>query len=354
MNIKKRLILIILAIILVVLAGSLGYYLLFAGKETFMDCLYMTVIAITSVGFGEVIQITGNIYAEIFTMILITFGMGIILYGLGTLTASLIEGELSGILRKDRMRKKIEKLKNHYIVCGGGETGKPMILEMMKNSENVVLIERDEMKIKECEEGCQSIGELLYVEGDATEDQNLIEAGIHRAAGIVISLPSDKDNLYVTMTSRMLNRNLRIISKMTHPQLEPKLRNAGADGVVSPNNIGALRMASELLRPTVVDFLDSMLRSKQGNLRIHQLTVSDKSPNIGKQISDTGLQDKYGLLVLGSKQGGWRNRIQPSGNPGINNGVDPYRDGRHGRYRKSKKAFLTLQTRYPINDRGQR
>ena len=297
MTIKHRFALIVLAILLVVLAGSLGYYILFAGTATFMDCLYMTIISITTVGYGEVIEITGHRWAEIFTMLLITFGMGIILYGISTLTALLIEGELSGMLRKNKMRKKIEKLRNHYIVCGGGETGQPLIAEMLKNRESVVLIERDEEKIEQC----RTIQDLLYIKGDATEDQNLVEAGVANAAGIVIGLPSDKDNLYVTMTARMLNKNMRIVSKMTNPKLQEKLHRAGADSVVSPNSIGALRMASEMLRPTVVDFLDSMLRSQRGNLRIHQIVVSETAGKAGKKLMESGLKDRFDLLVLGAK-----------------------------------------------------
>jgi len=298
MNIKHRLALVLLAILLVVLSGSLGYYILYEGDQAFMDCLYMTVIAITSVGFGEVTPVTGNVPVEIFTMVLITFGMGIILYGISTLTALLIEGELTGILRKNKMRKQISKLTNHYIVCGGGETGLPLLQELVKNSEAVVLIERDEEKI----ENCQVIKDLLYIKGDATDDQNLLDAGIVNASGIVIGLPSDKDNLYVTMTARMFNKKLRIISKMTSPKVQAKLKKAGADSVVSPNHIGALRLASEMIRPTVVNFLDSMLRSNQGNLRIHQITVSEGSVNIGKNILETGLKDKFNLLVLGAKE----------------------------------------------------
>ncbi len=297
MNIKSRLLLVVLAIMLVVLGGSLGFYLLFGAQQSFMDCMYMTVISITSVGFGEVIPITGNVPAEIFTMVVITFGMGIGLYGLSTLTALLIEGELSGILRKNKMSKKIEKLTNHFIVCGGGTTGKPLLIELMKNREAVVLVERDEEILASCAE----IPELLFVEGDATEDRNLVAAGIERAAGILIGVPEDKDNLYVTMTARMLNKRIRIISKMTDAKLEAKLKKAGADSVVSPNNIGALRMASEMIRPTVVDFLDSMLRSKQGNLRIHQILVSENSPAVDKTLIEAGLKDKFGLLVLGAR-----------------------------------------------------
>jgi len=297
MDIKKRLYLILFAIFLVVLAGSSGYYILFGGKPKYMDCLYMTVISLTSVGYGEIIPVTGNIPAQIFTMILITFGMGIILYGISTLTAIMIEGELSGILRKNKMENRIKKLHSHYIVCGGGETGRHVLGELVKNKEKVVLIEHLDDNI----EKSRHIEGLLYIKGDARDDHNLILAGIDKAAGIVICLPSDKDTLYVTMTARMLNGNIRIISRMVDQSLQPKLKKAGADSTVSLNFIGGLRMASEMLRPAVVDFLDSMLRSSQGNIRISQLDVSKNSQIIGKRISELELTDKYNIVVLGSR-----------------------------------------------------
>lgn len=298
-NIKRKLLQVVGAIVTVVLIGSIGYYVLYAGQPRFMDCVYMTVISLTGVGYGEVIEVTGHPVVQVFTMLIILFGMGVILYGISTMTALLIEGELSGILRRKRMYRKIEKLKNHYIVCGGGETGHPLIDELVKNREQVVLIEQDQEKLNIC---LKTVPNLLYVNGDATEDMNLTIAGIERAAGIIICLPSDKDTLYVTMTARMINPSLRIISRMVDPKLEPKLKKAGADRTVSPNFIGALRMASEIIRPTVVDFLDNMLRSRQGTLRINQIHVSENSPVAGKAICDCGLKDRYGLLVLGIKE----------------------------------------------------
>jgi len=298
MGIKKRLYLVLVAIFFVIIVGSTGYYIIFGGKPKFMDCLYMTVISITSVGYGEVLDVSGNILAQLFTMILITFGMGVILYGISTLTASIIEGELSGIWRRNKMEKKIKKLNNHYIVCGGGKSGGHVLEELTKNKESVVLIELDESII---ERHLALNEDLLYVHGDATDDQNLLTAGITNAAGIIISLPSDKDTLYATMTARMLNAKLRIISKAVDYKLAFKLKTAGANGVVSPNFIGGLRMASEMIRPTVVDFLDSMLRSSQGQLRIHQIVVASNSNVAGKKIMESGLKDKFNLLVLGSK-----------------------------------------------------
>ncbi len=298
MNIKKRLYFVLIAIVLVISTGSIGYYILYGGKPKFIDCIFMTVISLTSVGYGEVLQVTGNPIAQIFTMVLITFGMGILLYAISSMTALLVEGELSGILRKKQMNKQIKQLNNHYIVCGGGETGCPLVAELIKNKEQVVLIELEEENIT----NCSDIENLLYVRGDATDDQNLLSAGIKRAAGIIIALPSDKDNLYITMTARMLKSDIRIISRMTNPKLEAKLKKAGANSVVSPNFIGALRMASEMIRPAAVDFLDTMLRSSKHNLRIHQIKISEGSHAAGKKISESGIRDKYNLLILGLKK----------------------------------------------------
>jgi voltage-gated potassium channel len=297
---KKRFFFVIIAILMTILGGSVGYYLILKGESSYIDCLYMTVISLTTVGYGEVVAVTGNVSAQIFTMILVTFGAGVIVYGFSTMTAMLIEGELSGLLRKKKMEKQIKQLDGHYIVCGGGETGLALIKELLINKMKVVLIEQDKTIIERyCDEGGH-----LYVLGDATDDQNLATAGIDRAKGMLVCLPLDKDNLYITMTARMLNKDIRIISRMVSQKIKPKLLKAGADRVVCPNSIGALRMASEMIRPTAVDFLDRMLRSNQGVLRIHQIIISPSSEHIGETIAGSGIKEKFNLLVLGIKMNG--------------------------------------------------
>ena len=308
MNIKKRLSLVAAAIFMVVMLGSSGFYAIFAGKYSFLDCVFMTVISLTSVGYGEILPVSGHAPAEIFTMVLILLGMGVILYGISTLTALLIEGELSGILRKNKMQKRISKLSGHYIVCGGGETGQPLALELIRNREQVVLVEHDPQKI----ERCADIENLLYLLGDATDEEVLLNAGILRARGVVICLASDKDNLYITMTARMLSRDLRIVARNVRPRHAAKLRKAGANSVVSPNSIGALRMASEMIRPAAVDFLDSMLRSRKGNLRIHELTVTATAAVGGRPIMNSGLKSRYNLLILGCKEPEGEMEFNPS------------------------------------------
>ncbi len=335
MLIKTRLNKLLLMIGMVVIVGSIGYYIIFEGEPKFIDCVYMTVISITSVGYGEVLQIAGNVPAQLFTMLLITFGMGVILYAISTLTAILIEGELTGILRKRKMLKKIKKLKGHFIVCGGGETSRPLIRELLDNCESVVLVEGDQDKIDKC----MSAGRLLYVQGDPTEDDNLVAAGLDHAAGIVIVLPSDKDTLYVTMTARMINKDLRIISQMTDQAIEAKLLKAGANRVISPNIIGGLRMASEMIRPTAVDFLDKMLRSEKGDLRIHEIIIGEKSDITGKKICDSGLKDKFDLLILGAKNSLGEIEFNPSPKRIISEGMTLIVMGKIDDIVKIKKSY---------------
>jgi voltage-gated potassium channel len=296
-NMKKSFYLVMVTILIIIFGGSIGYYLILKGKYSFIDCLYMTVISLTTVGYGEVVAVTGNVSAQIFTMLLVTFGAGVIFYGFSAMTALLVEGELSGLIRKKKMKKKIKQLNEHYVICGGGETGLALVNELLKNKLNVVLIEQDNTII----ERYQDEGGSFFVSGDATDDQNLEAAGIDQAKGMLICLPSDKDNLYITMTARIMNKNIRIISRMVNQKIRLKLLKAGADRVVCPNSIGALRMASEMIRPTAVDFLDRMLRSDQGNLRIHQIIISPSSVHIGKTIAHSGIKEKFNLLILGIK-----------------------------------------------------
>jgi len=233
------------------------------------------------------------------------------------------------------METQIEDLNNHYIVCGGGETGRLILAEILRSREQVVLIEQDEDRI----ERCKTVGDLLYIKGDATDDQNLVSAGIENAAGIIISLPSDKDTLYVTMTARMLNKKMRIVSSMVDPKLEPKLRNAGANSVVSSNFIGAMRMASEMIRPTAVEFLDVMLRSSQGNLRIHEITVPDHSELNGKKISEISLTDEFKLIVLGTRQGAKEIEFNPSPSQVLRPGMKLIVMGEVDNIERAKEAF---------------
>jgi len=282
--------------------GTFGYYLLFQGRERLIDCLYMTVISLTTVGYGEILNVRSIPGGRLFTMILITFGMGILIYSLSSLTAFIVEGHFTGLIRRRRMMKQIGHLEGHTIVCGCGDTGYYVVEELLKCGRKVVLLDLDPKHL----ERCQALGDVLTLEGDATQDQNLKDAGIERAAGLVVALHSDKDSLFVVMSAQILNPNLRIVAMAHDEAIENKMKRAGANAVVSPYFIGGLRMASEIIRPTTVQFLDTMLRAEAGTIRVSEIQVRSDSPFRGKSLKDLDLPAKHNLLVLAvyEKDGG--------------------------------------------------
>ncbi|MBI5848372.1 MAG: potassium channel protein [Nitrospirae bacterium] len=264
---------------------------MFIEQWPLLDSLYMTVITIASVGFMEVHPLTGQ--GRIFTIVLILGGTGVLVYGVSTIIAFIVEGELTDALRRRKMQKKIAAMKGHFIVCGVGQTGKHALEEMVRTRKDVVAIERDPATIRQLDEQ-----EICYVQGDATHNTVLQAAGIERARGIVSALQSDAENLLVVFTTKRLNPDIRVISKAVEEESEQKIRMAGADSVVMPNYIGGLRMASELIRPSVVSFLDLMLRSQEKTIRVDELAIDDQSPYKDKTLQATGILSKTDVTVV--------------------------------------------------------
>lgn len=256
-----------------------------------LDALYMTVITIASVGFMEVHPLTGQ--GRIFTIFLILGGTGVLVYGVSTIIAFIVEGELTDALRRRKMQKKIAAMKGHFIVCGVGQTGKHVLEEMVRTQKDVVAIDRDPAAIRLLDE--QGI---CYVQGDATHNSVLQMAGIENARGIVSALQSDAENLLVVFTTKRLNPDIRVISKAVEEESEQKIRMAGADSVVMPNYIGGLRMASELIRPSVVSFLDLMLRSQEKTIRVDELIIDDLSPFRDRTLQATGILSQKDVTVV--------------------------------------------------------
>jgi voltage-gated potassium channel len=278
-------------LVLTYLVGVAGY--IHFENWNFDDASFMTIITMGTVGYGETRPLSPA--GRWFTQGLILVGMGVILYGVSNLTAFIIEGELQALIRRSRMDKKIEHLKGHYIVCGAGRTGGHIVDELVASNRKVVIVEQRGDHLAQCTERHPG---LLTLEGDATQDRTLEKAGILRAAGLVAALPTDKDNLYVVLTARTLNPALRIIAKADEEEARDKLLRAGADSAVCPSSIGGMRMASEMARPTVVNFLDAMLRGKDASLRVEEVALPEDSPLAGKTLGDSQIAQKTGLLVV--------------------------------------------------------
>jgi voltage-gated potassium channel len=290
--IHRRLLGVFVAIAFIIATGIVGYMAI-EGWSPF-DALYMTVITIASVGYMEVHPLSFN--GRAFTMVLILCGCGTLIYGLSVLTAYVVEGDLTDALRRRKMKNKIAALSQHFLVCGIGSTGKYLLEELVRMKRSFVVIDKDPEKVRQLADRG-----ILCIEGDATHDATLEEANIGGARGIVTALQSDADNLLVVVSARGLNPALKIISKAVDEESERKLRQVGADRVVLPNYIGGLRMASEMIRPSVVSFLDIMLRSKDATIRVEEIGIPAHSPFCGMTFAETGLPDVEGVTIVAVK-----------------------------------------------------
>jgi voltage-gated potassium channel len=288
-ELRARLLAAFAVMLFVLAAGTIGYYLLGQGRWTVFDCFYMTIITLTTVGYGEVLHGFEEVaHARGFTVALLVLGMGTVVYFASALTALIIEGDLRRALRHTRMRKQIAKLEDHVVVCGAGSTGSHAIEELMDYKIKTVAIDMSRDRLEDLAE--KHPGDLFkYVEGDATDDDVLIEASLSQARGVVAALADDKDNLFVVVSARQMNARARIVARGSDLQILEKLKKAGADTVVSPNYIGGMRMVSELLRPQVVKFLDDMRRDK-ATVRIEEVLVPEASPLCGKTLGNSGIR----------------------------------------------------------------
>lgn len=289
-------------LISVTVIGTLGFKMI-DPSAGWIRAFFMTAITLTTVGYGEEIPVDTD-GARVFTAVLILVGMGGVLYFVSASTAFILEGQLGHVFRRRRMERELARLQDHLIVCGSGQTAFYAAAELASVQRSVVLIVADE------DGAARARGEVRDVPiivGDSTDDHILISAGIERAAGIVACSGSDNANVVTTLTARQLNPDVRIVSRVQDVDNESKIRKVGADAVVSPQFIGGLRMASEMVRPTVVTFLDTMLRDEELNLRIEEIRVPEGSDSIGKPLSEIGLEKAPQALLVATRgqKGNW-------------------------------------------------
>jgi voltage-gated potassium channel len=297
---KKRIKTSLLIFALVFVLGVAGFKI-FGGREwSLIDSIYMTAITLATVGYGETHDLSANPAARVFATVYIFLCLGTIAYAVSSITAFVVEGELKNLLGRRKMDKEIGKLQDHYIVCGSDGAAQTVIKEMIQTKKTFVVIEL----VKEKIEKLAGLGPVLIVHGDATEDSVLEKAGITRAKGLIASLPTDEDNLFVTITAKSLNPRLRVVTKGVDPQSHKKMLKAGADSVISPSFIGGMRMVSEMIRPAVTTFLDLMLRERERVLRFDEVTVPPGSPLAGKTIGEAAFETKTGALLVAVRRGG--------------------------------------------------
>ncbi len=298
-------------LVLVIGCGTVGYSLI-EGWTPF-DSLYMTVITLATVGFKEVHDLSPE--GKIFTIILIIFGAGIIAYAIGSLIQFMVEGQLRQILGRKKLEKQISKLKGHYIICGYGRIGTLICKELAARPLPFVVVEHNP-------ERCEKLAtdRILFVRGDATDDDCLMAAGIDRAKGLITAVTSDTDNVYITLTARGLNPDLFILARSGEEGSEKKLKRAGASKVISPYTIGAYRMAQAILRPSVVDFIEIATAGKNLELQLEEILVNPTSHLVGTSLITSGIRKDLGIIIVGIKKGDGKMIFNPASNTLIDSG----------------------------------
>jgi len=282
----------------VCLVGALGYQVIGQGVWSFSDSLYMAVITLSTVGFGETLDgMDQSPAARMWTVALILLGSGTLLYFASTFTALIVEGDLRGALRRRTMTRALSSIEDHVIVCGCGSTGIHVVEELLATSRPLVLIDVNEERIQRV---LQETGrhDLLYVVGDATEDATLEEARIDRACGLIAALHEDRDNIFASVTARALSDRVRIVAKAVENENITKLQRVGANAVVAPALIGGMRLAAEMERPSVMRFIDEMGADGDDPRVIEGITIRAGERLDGRTLADSGLLDLSDIIVL--------------------------------------------------------
>lgn len=290
---KSRLYKAIFFSLLILVIGTSGYLSLF--DYSFIDALYMTVITITTIGFGEVHPF--GVGEKIFTIGLILSSLFIFGYAVSSFSEYLISGQFFQHLKNRKVQKQIEQLKGHTIVCGFGRNGKQALVRLQNYRRDVVVIEQNKELIKYLDDN-----KVLNIEGDATSDETLLKAGIENAKSLITALPSDADNLFVVLTAHQLSRKCKIISRASKESSYKKLKFAGADNVIMPDKLGGDHMASLVVTPDIIEFVDRLSIEGDTTTNLEEISVNDL-PNeyLNKTILDLDLRRKTGCTVIGYK-----------------------------------------------------
>ena len=300
----RRCIIASICIIIIFFAGIFGYHLIEGWN--YLDSMYMMIITLSTIGFGETHPLSPA--GRLLTIFIIIFGITTGAYVLQGIARFIVEGELSKMIKKQKLQKQIEAIKDHFIICGFGRIGSRIASELKEAGIGFVIVERDNNLYEHItdEKG------YLMIEGDSTSDEILKKSGIERAKGLVCALPSDADNVYVVLSSRELNKKLIIISRCREESGKKKLYIAGADKVISPYHMGAMRMSMAVIKPNVYGFLELITENKELDLDMAEIEVITGSALHRVPLKDSHIRDKLGVIVIGIKKHNGHMLFNPS------------------------------------------
>ena len=332
MRVQKKLLFPILIILAVLFSGIFGYMIIEGWN--FFDSIYMTIITLSTVGYGEVHTIGPA--GRIFTILLILFGIFIIAYIVGLITETLVESEIRSIFGRKKLSKRIESLRNHYIICGYGRIGRIICKELMHKSIPLIVIEREEQVRRLLEHDG-----ILYLDADATEEEILVKAGIERAKGLVAVVSSDPQNVFISLTARGLNPSLYILSRAEDEATEKNLIRAGANEVMLPYRLGGRRMAQAILRPAVSDFIEATIHDHSFELNIEEIMVGEDSQLNNLSLVDSNIRQDMDIIIMGIKQKDGEMLFNPSSQTKIRTGDILIAMGRNSDLERLRKVCIT-------------
>ncbi len=300
----------LIALAVAILFGTLGFHLV--EGWTLADSLYVTIQTLTTVGYGDVTPHSGT--GRLFAVVVMLIGAGGVALAVSTIVQSVVKWELVSTFGQRRRTRKMSKLRDHYIICGSGRVGSHLIRDLLAANESFVVIESDQQRAAEF-----SQRDVKVLVGDATLEESLRDVGVEHARGLAACLPNDADNLYVVLTARDLNPNLRIVARAAEEQAEAKLLRAGANHVVAPTIIGGHRMAVALTKPAVSEFMDSITANELG-LGFEQVEVDAASSLIGQELRSTPIRAELDVVIISIRRQDGRIVFNPAGNATIENG----------------------------------
>ena len=293
MDRTKQFILHFILFVCLLVFGAAGYMVIEGWP--YMDALYMTVITLATVGYGEVHEI--SLKGRLFTVILIFLGVGFFLYVVGNVIQFLVEGRIREVLGRRVLDKQISKLKNHFIVCGYGRMGQALCTYLIQKYLDVIVIEQNPDRVPVMDKDG-----ILYIVGGATDEATLIKAGIKRARGIISVLGTDADNVFLVLIAKRLNPEIFVVARANQNESEKTLYAAGTDKVVSPFVLGARRMAHAILRPTVIHFLELAFADESTDIHVEEIPVSVSSKIVGVSLQESGLRQDFDVIIISIKK----------------------------------------------------
>lgn len=295
MNPYHKLLFASLSLLGMIIIGTVGFY--FIESYSLLDSFAVTISLITTTAIGYADNIPVSLTGKIFTLLLIVIGVSMVAYAFGTIISIILEGHLKNLMGRSKMEKKISKLENHIILCGAGRVGQHVIYRLMAEKASFVIVDRNEEITKKLmEEG------FLVINEDATKDEILISAGIKRAKGIIAALPSDAENVFVTLTAKGLNPELKVVARGDMAESKSKLIRAGADKVISPAVMGGRRMAISILKPVSVDFVETLIHRNDVEFEIEEIETSASSPLVGKSLLESKIKPLTGTMIVAIKR----------------------------------------------------